>query len=936
MGNPLIGGNTSGNWEGHYIYFGWEGLDSNKYNGNDNWLEIKDYVNNNDFYRLNGQLYSGADLMTPIKWRILNNNGSALLLLSDEMLDVYNYGTVSNDHPTWETSDIRHWLDTEFMKNHFTSEEQADIKESKVTDIVAADSNLPEGNTTNDRIFLPSKEELVDEDYGFPVKGESPSRKTTYNNDSLKDRNTAGDRSYWTRSRGDLNYTFLRPFFVTEKGLCGYGANRYCSWILGVRPMLRLDLDSQRYGFNKTDDNLSAGIKFNKSTLEMNVGDIKDLEVIPINIADNLTSLKWISTNPSVVSLGVDGKLSAMSNGTANIYAIHDQYVAQCRITVKENPKQQYKVIFKDGDTIVREIMVEEYTAATAPTLTKDGYTLTWDKDFSNITEDIIINAIWTGNTYNIIYEMNNGTNHSFNPRTYTTGVGAVFQRPTYAGHTFGGWYTTPDFKEGTGIILIAPNQIGDITVYAKWNVADYKITYNLFGGTNHKSNPDSYTFGIGVTLKDPTANGSIFKGWYTTSDFKEGTSITSIDSKTSGDITLYAKWELRTCDIAYVLNGGVNHVSNPTKYTYGEGAIFENPTYSGHIFEGWYLTPDFRNGTNITFLNLNNTGDVTVYAKWKKGNSQSGSGSHGSSGGGSTGGHSGVVSGPSIKDDTYINSIWEQAANGWKLKKQDGKFAIGWVYKDKKWYYFDKDGIMCTGWLDLSGKKYFLFEGTGSLVGAMAEHEWCCIDNRYYYFNENGELIRNLSNEEWINEGYSKSKFFYQRDPEWVAKVKSINPSLDPWVHQACYLCVLSMVINNLGYTDVDPAILYLKNNEDTNIHQDIIKNNFNNEFSETRIKDMSDDEYKHVLYDFLTGGNETGRNNENKLYTQGVVIVYEKGKHYSLAVGAYRRSDSTIVIMVNDPGMEGEEHFINFEESYPRNSEKWIIGALEMWEKR
>lgn len=865
LGNPLIGGTTAGDWKGNYIYFGWEGLESNKHSGNDNWLEIKDYVNDREFYRLNGQLYSGADLMTPIKWRILNNNGSALLLLADEMLDVYSYATAYNDPPTWETSDMRRWLNDEFMANHFTTEEQTDIKESTVTDIVNADSNLPEGNSTEDKIFLPSKEELTDEGYGFPINGESLSRKTAYNNDSLRSSNTASDRSYWTRSRGDLNYTLLRPVFVTEKGLCGYGANRYCSWILGVRPMLRLDLDSQRFGLNKTDSNLNAGIKFDKSALEMKVGDIKDLEVVPINIDDNLTNLKWISTDSSVISIGFDGKLSALSNGTANIYAIQGQYIAQCRITVKENPKQQYKVTFKDGDTVVREVMVEERTAAVAPILTKDGYILTWDKDFSAITEDIVINAIWTAKTYTIKYVLNGGTNHYLNPATYIVdGSGVVFQRPRFTGYVFEGWYTSSDFKTGTEIMLIAPNHTGDITVYAKWTLTNYKITYNLNGGTNSTLNPKTYKLGEEVVLKEPIRSGNVFKGWFTTPDFKAGTEISSISSGRTEDIIVYAKWELE--------------------------------------------------------------------------NTQGG-GSHGSSGGGGgsiSGSHS---VGPNVgdKNDIYVNSVWEQTADGWKLKKKDGKFAIGWVYIDKKWYYFDDDGIMHTGWLDLSGKRYFLFEGTGSLEGAMVENEWCRIDSRYYYFNENGEFIRNLSNEEWIKEGYSKSSFFYQRDSGWVSKAKSIDSSVNPRVDQSCYLCVLSMLISNLGYTDVDPAILYFKNGKDTYIHQGTIKNNFNNELKDTQIDGMTDEEYRLVLYDLLTGGNETGKNGEHRVYNQGVVIRFGNGyQHYSLAVGAYRNSDGVIVIMVNDPGMEGEEHFIDLEESFVRKRAKLNVGMLEIWEKK
>lgn len=98
-----------------------------------------------------------------------------------------------------------------------------------------------------------------------------------------------------------------------------------------------------------------------------------------------------------------------------------------------------------------------------------------------------------------------------------------------------------------------------------------------------------------------------------------------------------------------------------------------------------------------------------------------------------------------------------------------------------------------------------------------------------------------------------------------------------------------------------------------------------------------MTDEEYKLVLYDLLTGGNETGKNGEHRVYNQGVVIRFGNGyQHYSLAVGAYRHSDGVIVIMVNDPGMEGEEHFIDLEESFVRKRAKLNIGMLEIWKKK
>lgn len=57
-----------------------------------------------------------------------------------------------------------------------------------------------------------------------------------------------------------------------------------------------------------------------------------------------------------------------------------------------------YKVIFKeDGRTIGKPQYIPKNGNATPPTLTpRPGYTLSWDADYTNITEDMVINAVWT------------------------------------------------------------------------------------------------------------------------------------------------------------------------------------------------------------------------------------------------------------------------------------------------------------------------------------------------------------------------------------------------------------------------------------------------------------------------------------------------------------------------------------------------------------
>ena len=56
-----------------------------------------------------------------------------------------------------------------------------------------------------------------------------------------------------------------------------------------------------------------------------------------------------------------------------------------------------YKIIFKEDGRTKETEYVKKGENATPPTLTpRPGYTLSWDADYTNITEDMVINAVWT------------------------------------------------------------------------------------------------------------------------------------------------------------------------------------------------------------------------------------------------------------------------------------------------------------------------------------------------------------------------------------------------------------------------------------------------------------------------------------------------------------------------------------------------------------
>lgn len=70
-----------------------------------------------------------------------------------------------------------------------------------------------------------------------------------------------------------------------------------------------------------------------------------------------------------------------------------------------------------------------------------------------------------------------------------------------------------------------------------------YAVTYNLNGGKNNKKNPSCYYNTTNtIKLKNPTKEGYTFKGWY--ADKQCTIKVTAIKKGSSGNKTLYAKWQ--------------------------------------------------------------------------------------------------------------------------------------------------------------------------------------------------------------------------------------------------------------------------------------------------------------------------------------------------------------------------------------------------------
>lgn len=213
---------------------------------------------------------------------------------------------------------------------------------------------------------------------------------------------------------------------------------------------------------------------------------------------------------------------------------------------------------------------------------------------------------------YDITYVLNGGQNAAENPSTYNIEKQSKIFPATRVYYEFVGWYDNESF-EGSPVTSISTGSIGNKTLYAKWRKIEYTITY-YDGRTSLKS--EKYTGEDSFDLFVPEKEGYRFLGWGPTNNQYDNEEIlTRIEAGTTGNKTLYARFELIEYKVTYHLDGGNNDSGNKTSYNIKTTSRLWNPNKSGFIFAGWYLASDFSGDKFEKFEG--HTGDLDLYAKW-------------------------------------------------------------------------------------------------------------------------------------------------------------------------------------------------------------------------------------------------------------------------------------------------------------------------------
>ncbi len=199
--------------------------------------------------------------------------------------------------------------------------------------------------------------------------------------------------------------------------------------------------------------------------------------------------------------------------------------------------------------------------------------------------------------------------------------------KPVRAGYDFAGWYREPECKHK--VSSIPANTTGNINLYAKFTGKKINITFqaNAPEGTKCKGSMGKLTYVYGTKAKLRKSGykipGYTLKGFATAPNglvryLDGGIYPGPATYPESGAIILYAVWEIDTYQITYETNGGT-FLNEPVREYHISNAALDlpEPVRAGYTFLGWYRNKNLTG--KITSVKAESTGDLKLYAKWKR-----------------------------------------------------------------------------------------------------------------------------------------------------------------------------------------------------------------------------------------------------------------------------------------------------------------------------
>jgi uncharacterized repeat protein (TIGR02543 family) len=267
------------------------------------------------------------------------------------------------------------------------------------------------------------------------------------------------------------------------------------------------------------------------------------------------------------------------------------------------------------------------FTVAAAPT--RIGYDFEHWRDGTNnynpgadyqvATANVILQAIWTPQVYQISYNFNGGSGTPIPAQNYTFGSGPASlpaSGPTRSEYNFTGWATT-NTASAPVASSFAPS--GNILLHAVWVTSVYRLTFNAGSGISDTATA-TVTIGQSLSLPNATRANYTLQGWSIAPT--GGTLILRTTPYTpTADAILYAQWVPAVFTVTYNGNSGTaGRATDSINYNSQTPIVLPSASRTNYVFNGWYSQASGGYLLGDAGANFLPTGSITAYARWVQG----------------------------------------------------------------------------------------------------------------------------------------------------------------------------------------------------------------------------------------------------------------------------------------------------------------------------
>jgi uncharacterized repeat protein (TIGR02543 family) len=260
-----------------------------------------------------------------------------------------------------------------------------------------------------------------------------------------------------------------------------------------------------------------------------------------------------------------------------------------------------------NGGTPVSSVNVQKGNTVSIPATTRTGYTL--DGWYTSLNGGVTLDERWsfTSNVVNNNITLYAKWNINQYTITFDTEGGSLVNSIT---QDFNSNIISPQDPTKLGHSFSGWSQAipmtmpaSNITLTATWSINSYTLIFKDFDNSNLFS--ENYLFNSDlstVTITDPVRVGYTFIGW----------NQVLPTNMPASNITIYANYRINSYTITFETNGGTS--INALSLNYASAINIPPTLKTGHSFQGWFTDIGLTQAFNLTNMP---SSDLILYTKW-------------------------------------------------------------------------------------------------------------------------------------------------------------------------------------------------------------------------------------------------------------------------------------------------------------------------------